>query len=67
MTSMNLKFRAGFGWRRLTWLRPDSPRPALCSYCSGPLPEVSLMLWREDHSAASLCDACVAIAVEVAS
>ena len=54
-----LTFRDGFNWRRVTWSRPDSPPPALCSYCSGPLPEVPLMLWREDGAALSLCDPCV--------
>ena len=54
-----LKFRDGFDWRRVTWSRPNSPTPALCSYCSGALPEVPLMLWREDGAALSFCDPCV--------
>jgi hypothetical protein len=53
-----LKFRDGF-WQGVTWSRPDSPTPALCSRCSGPLPEVPLMFWRENGSAASFCDTCV--------
>jgi hypothetical protein len=32
---------------------------AICSYCHGALPEVPLMLWREDGSAMQLCDECV--------
>ena len=53
-----LRFRDGF-WQGVTWSRPDSPSPALCSKCSGALPEVPLMLWRDDHSAVSFCDGCV--------
>jgi len=57
--SRALKFRDGFDWRRVAWSRPDSPTPSICSYCFGPLPDVPLMLFREDNSALSLCDACV--------
>jgi hypothetical protein len=53
-----LKFRDGF-WNGVAWSRPDSSTPALCSRCSGPLPEVPLMFWRENGSAASFCDTCV--------
>ena len=58
MTAARLRFRDGF-WQGVTWSRPDSPTPALCSKCSGALPEVPLMLWRDDHSAVSFCDGCV--------
>jgi len=54
-----LKFRDGFDWRRVAWGRPDSPVRPLCSYCHGELPEVPLMLWRDDGSAMQLCDDCV--------
>jgi hypothetical protein len=53
-----LKFKPGF-WQVVTWSRPDAPTPAICSCCKGVLPEVPLMLWREDSSAISLCDDCV--------
>lgn len=54
-----LQFRDGFDWRKVTWSRPDSATPAICSCCSGALPEVPLMLFREDSSAVSLCDTCI--------
>ena len=53
-----LRFRDGF-WQQVTWSRPDSPTPALCSCCKGGLPEVPLMLYRDDKSAVSFCDLCV--------
>ena len=53
-----LRFRDGF-WQGVTWSRLDSPSPALCSKCSGGLPDVPLMLWRDDNSAVSFCDGCV--------
>ena len=31
---------------RIVWSRPDSPPPALCSICHGPLPEVPFQLWK---------------------
>lgn len=62
--AQGLHFKAEF-WRVVTWSRPDSPRPALCSCCHGTLPEAPLMLWREDKSALSLCDACVEQWIEV--
>jgi len=43
----------------IVWGRPDSPRRALCAICHGPLPEVPLMLWKEDGSGASFCDGCI--------
>jgi hypothetical protein len=59
MTAAKLRFRDGFDWRRVAWGKPDSPVRSLCSYCHGRLPEVPLMLWKEDGSAASFCDGCV--------
>jgi hypothetical protein len=46
--SMALQPKAGFDWRKVTWGRPDSPRSALCSYCSAAIPEydVPLMMQR---------------------
>jgi hypothetical protein len=55
-----LKFRKEFDWSLVAWGRPDSPPRELCSYCHGALPDVPLMLWREDGSAMSLCDTCSA-------
>jgi hypothetical protein len=59
MSGARLAFRAGFDWRKVAWGRPDSPPRPLCCYCHGPLPEVPLMLWREDGSGISFCDGCV--------
>jgi hypothetical protein len=56
---MKLAFRDGFDWKRVTWSRSDSTIPAICSYCSGALPEVPLMLFRESGEAASFCDGCI--------
>ncbi len=56
--SRQLKFRDGFDWRKVAWGRPDSPVRDLCSYCHGALPEVPLMMWREDGSCMQLCDDC---------
>jgi hypothetical protein len=52
--------RRGFDWNHVSWGRPDSPRSALCSYCSAGIPEdsVPLILWTEDGHAAQFCDAC---------
>jgi hypothetical protein len=55
-----IKFKDGF-WKGVTWSRPDSPTPVLCSRCSGPLTEVPLMLLRNDGSAVSFCDTCVEV------
>lgn len=57
-----LAFRPGFfDWKRVAWGRPDSPPRPMCSYCHAGIgdDDVPLMLWREDGSAASFCDACV--------
>jgi hypothetical protein len=43
----------------IAWGRPDSPLRELCAICAGALPEVPLMMWKADGSAASFCDACV--------
>jgi hypothetical protein len=43
----------------IVWGKPDSPRRALCAICHGGLPDVPLILWRSDGSAASFCDSCV--------
>jgi hypothetical protein len=55
--TMQFRFRPGFN---PVWSRPDSPRPAICSCCQGPLPEVPLMCWNREGGAISLCDTCVA-------
>jgi predicted amidophosphoribosyltransferase len=46
--------------QRICWgaVWPDSPQRPLCAICHGPLPEVPLMMWRPDGSAASFCDSC---------
>jgi hypothetical protein len=50
----------GFDWRKVTWGRPDSPRSALCSYCSQALgsDDVPLILFTTAGYAAQFCDAC---------
>ena len=55
-----LKPKAGFDWRKVTWGRPDSPPSALCSYCSAVIPErsVPLIMWKPDGHAAQFCLAC---------
>lgn len=51
----------GFDWNHVAWGRPDSPRPALCSYCSVGIGEddVPLILCAADGSVAQFCDACI--------
>jgi hypothetical protein len=58
---MNMQPRPGFNWDHVAWGRPDSPRSALCSYCSAGIGEddVPLIMWRPDGSAAQFCDACM--------
>jgi len=51
-------FRPDF-WIDLAWSRPDSPRPVICSKCKGALSELPLMLWLNDGSDISICEACV--------
>jgi hypothetical protein len=43
---------------RIVWGKPDARPRLLCALCHGALPEVPLMLWKEDGSGASFCDAC---------
>ena len=42
----------------IVWGKPDSPRRPLCARCHVKLPEVPLIIWKEDGSAASFCDPC---------
>jgi hypothetical protein len=49
----------------IAWGKPDSPRRELCAICHGPLPEVPLMLWAPNGSAASFCEACAEYWIEV--
>ena len=60
--SFQLEPKPGFDWDRVTWGRPDSPRSALCSYCSAVIPEdcVPLIMWKADGHAAQFCDDCQA-------
>lgn len=60
--SVELKPKEGFDWGKVTWGRPDSPRSALCSYCSAALKddEVPLIVWTEKHFAAQFCEKCQA-------
>ena len=59
--SFQLEPKPGFDWDRVTWGRPDSPRSALCSYCSAVIreDEVPLIMWKGDGHAAQFCDACM--------
>ena len=51
--------------RRILWGSADAlPRP-LCAICCGGLPEVPFMLWKDDGSAASLCDPCADESLDV--
>jgi hypothetical protein len=50
--------KPGFDWTRVTWGRPDSPRSALCSYCSGKISKMPLVMWKPDGHAAQFCDDC---------
>lgn len=53
--------KTGFDWNHVSWGRPDSPRSALCSYCSAGIGDdsVPLILWSESGHAAQFCDACM--------
>jgi hypothetical protein len=55
---MRLSFAKSFDPARLVWSGPNSPTPAICSYCSGALPEVPLMFWDSRGAAISLCGDC---------
>lgn len=57
MNTPKLSFRAGF-WDDVAWGAPDSPVRPLCAKCHGPLPEVPLMLSRDDGSMIQLCNKC---------
>jgi hypothetical protein len=51
---------------KLAWGRPDSRMRSLCALCHGALPDVPLMMWREDGAMVSLCDKCARDSIEVA-
>ena len=63
LQSQPVRFRAkpGFDWAKLTWGRPDSVPSALCSYCSGVIPDdsVPLIMWKADGSAVRFCEKCI--------
>jgi hypothetical protein len=50
----------GFDWRKVIWGRPDSPRSALCSYCSAVIKdeEIPFIMWSSAGYAAQFCDKC---------
>lgn len=56
-----LRPAAGFDYQRVTWGKPDSPRSALCSYCSAGIGEddVPLIIMKRDGHTARFCDACM--------
>jgi hypothetical protein len=56
-----LKPKHGFDWNHVAWGKPDSPRSALCSYCSAKIGEddVPLIMWTDDSHAAQFCNACM--------
>jgi hypothetical protein len=54
-----LEFRREFWEQPLTWGRPDSVPTAICSCCSGVLPDVPLILSNEAGWTLRLCDDCV--------
>jgi hypothetical protein len=47
---------------KIMWSPPDGKVAPLCSFadCCGPLPEVPLLLFRDDGSMANFCNACAA-------
>jgi len=59
-----LALRRGFN-QHITWSRPDSPQPSICSICFGALPEVPLMIWKSSGACAAFCDHCVETWFEV--
>lgn len=46
---------------KIVWGKPDAPMRALCALCHDKLPEVPLIIWKGDGSAASFCDDCAEI------
>ena len=56
-TTTKVTFRAGSP--PIVWGAPNSPRRPLCALCHGALPEVPLMMWKDDGSGASFCDECI--------
>jgi hypothetical protein len=58
---MSLQPRKGFDWNHVSWGRPDSPRSALCSYCSAAIGEddVPLILSSANGFVAQFCDDCM--------
>jgi hypothetical protein len=58
---MIIQPKPGFDWNHVAWGKPDSPRSALCSYCSDGIPDASvpLIMCRPDGHVAQFCDACM--------
>ena len=56
-----LRPKSVFDWGHVSWGKPDSPRSALCSYCSAAIGEddVPLILWSDSGHAAQFFDACM--------
>lgn len=56
-----LKPRPGFDWNHISWGRPDSPRSALCSYCSAMIgsDDVPLILTCDSGFVAQFCNGCM--------
>lgn len=55
---MNLKPKPGFDLGHVAWGAPNAPPALLCSYCSGPLPEVPFMICKPSGHVARFCDDC---------
>lgn len=53
--------------KSVVWSRPDSPTPSVCSKCFGALPEIPLMLFRQDGGAIWLCNECAAKAISTSA
>jgi hypothetical protein len=58
---MTMQPRKGFDWNHVSWGKPDSPRSALCSYCSAGIGEddVPLILSSNNGHVAQFCDDCM--------